>query len=1033
MRRFLPFLIVLTVLLSAGAAAQPVLDAKRAVVQWPNVHLFYDITCGGLFSPSHSAANLSLTEDGLPVSSFTQSCPDTTVHCEMSTSLVFDMSASMLSQWMVATQRAGTAFIDKMNGTTDEAAILFFNQTVTVEQPMTTQKSSLYNAFSNYMPSGATATFDAAYAGVDQAINNGSNSCKAVVLMTDGADNASVRTPDDIITLATNNFVRVITIAIGSSVNPAPLQRIADSTGGRFFSVTDTLDLPPTYREIFEFISDGFRECELVYQVDCPDGAYHEAMLTVNNVCGGSARDSIDVLRPAIPTNQFDLDIYGPDSLVVEAGTTVDLIFINKSLFTGTKVLQPFDLGFYHNKSHLQLRSLEIPQASPLTGTTVNMIPFGTNFLISSNSAVFTGPASPFFTLRFAVQDRQDSTVTTISQVTAQADKGCLVPRLHRTEIRIIVPPRPVIEALGPASICPGDSVTLRVTEEFDSYKWTTGDTTRSITVHRDGPYAVEVMDYAGRTAVSPAFLVEVYPGASPKLTATDTLSLCAGKDAVLGTTEQFAQYRWSTGDTTATITVTDAGNYYVEATDGNGCTGVSDTLVVVLDDPVVTITPSGTVDLCGGDTLMLEADAGFASYRWSHGVSGRIAPVTQPGSYAVMATNLAGCTAWSDSVTVTQRPRPQASIMLQGPPILCPGDSLLLEAPAGFAGYEWSTGAVTRQVFVRQPGTVWLKVTGANGCASVPDSVDIVTTPRPILQPSGVHVVCFGETFDFDGGPGYAGYSWNTGDTTRVLEADASGDYWVDVTDAGGCVLRSDTVTLVVRPEITPVIDVEGSLSLCEGDSVVLRAPAGYRDYYWSSGETSSSIVVRREGRYAVTVYTNEACSGTSDTLDVEVLPRPDKPIVTRQGDVLTASSAHAYQWYRDGIALAGETRQTHIARINGDYHVVVFNQAGCSRASDPIEVIVVSVHTLARVFSIEAWPDPNQGRVTVSTELPEVSSLRITVLNILGQPVAELSEPHAHGTVTRSIDLTQVPRGVYLLRVQAGGRVHTRRIVRQ
>jgi len=1033
MRRFLPFLLVLTVLLSVGAAAQPVLDAKRAVVQWPNVHLFYDIRCGGVFSPSHSSADLTLTEDGLPVQSFSQNCPDTTVHCAMSTSLVFDMSGSMLSKWMIATQRAGTAFIDKMNGTTDEAAILFFNQTVTVQVPMTTQKQQLYNAFSSYSPAGGTAVYDAAYAGVDQAISNGGNPCRAVVVMTDGADNASTKTPDDIIALARSNFVRVITIAIGTAVNPAPLQRIADSTGGRFHLVNDTLDLPKTYREIFEFISDGFRECELVYQVDCPDGAYHKAMLTVNNVCGGSAKDSIDVLRPAIPTNQFDLDIYGPDSLIVEAGTTVDITFVNKSLFMGTKVLQPFDLAFYHNKSHLQLRSLEIPQASPLQNTPVNLIPFGSNFLISSTDAVFVNPASPFFTLRFAVQDRQDSIVTTISQISTQVDKGCIVPRLHTAEIRIIVPPRPVVEALGPASICPGDSVTLRVTEEYDSYKWTTGDTTRSITVRSDGAYAVEVMDYAGRTAVSPPFLVEVYPGAAPKLTATDTLSLCAGKDAVLGTTEQFTQYRWSTGDTTATITVTDAGRYFVEATDANGCSGLSDTLVVVLDDPVVTVTPSGTVDLCAGDTLMLEADAGFASYRWSHGVSGRIAVVTQPGRYTVMATNLAGCTAWSDSVTVTLRPRPQAAIMLQGLPILCPGDSLLLEAPAGFAGYEWSTGATTRQVFVRQTGTVWLKVTGSNGCTSVPDSVEIVTTPRPSVQPSGVQVVCFGETFDFDAGAGFAAYSWSTGDTTRMLEADASGDYWVDVTDAGGCVLRSDTVTLVVRPEIDPVVDIDGSLSLCEGDSVVLRAPPGYRDYYWNSGETVGRIVVRREGRYAVTVYTNEGCSGTSDTLDVVVLPRPDKPIVTRQGDVLTASSAHAYQWYRDGIALAGETRQTHIARINGDYHVVVFNEAGCWRASDPMEVIVVSVRSLAREFSIEAWPDPNHGRVTVSTELPEVASLRITVLNILGQPVADISEPHAHGTVTRSIDLSQVPRGVYLLRVQAGATVHTRRIVRQ
>jgi hypothetical protein len=58
--------------------------------------------------------------------------------------------------------------------------------------------------------------------------------------------------------------------------------------------------------------------------------------------------------------------------------------------------------------------------------------------------------------------------------------------------------------------------------------------------------------------------------------------------------------------------------------------------------DPTLSIVGADTV--CDGNTVVLTASDGFASYRWSTGESGRVINVGLAGRYAVTATDSAGC-----------------------------------------------------------------------------------------------------------------------------------------------------------------------------------------------------------------------------------------------------------------------------------------------------------------------------------------------------------------------------------------------------
>ncbi len=112
--------------------------------------------------------------------------------------------------------------------------------------------------------------------------------------------------------------------------------------------------------------------------------------------------------------------------------------------------------------------------------------------------------------------------------------------------------------------------------------------------------------------------------------------------------------YLWSTGQTTRIITVL-PGIYCVTATEtATGCTGTA--CFTACKKPVVSISPVGTVNICNGKCLPLEAMAGSTStYQWGGGpatTNWTVCPSAATTVYSVTATNHAGCTA-TKSVTV--------------------------------------------------------------------------------------------------------------------------------------------------------------------------------------------------------------------------------------------------------------------------------------------------------------------------------------------------------------------------------------------
>lgn len=388
--------------------------------------------------------------------------------------------------------------------------------------------------------------------------------------------------------------------------------------------------------------------------------------------------------------------------------------------------------------------------------------------------------------------------------------------------------------------------------------------------------------------------------------------------------------------------------------TDANGCTNIDVQSVEVHALPVASINPSGTVAICDGDVLTLDAGPGFATYDWTGLGSNQTLNVTTAGSYSVTVTTTAGCVATSSATTVTVNPLP--IVDLGNDTTICVGGNVTLDAGNPGASYNWSTFETTQTITVSSTDNYSVIVTDGNNCSAIDDiTVQVQGAITPIIVAQGPSSFCSGGSVVLDAGPGYSNYLWSTSETSQTITVTQSGVYDVLVTDPFGCSGPADPFLVTVFPLPNAVIVPDGPTSICDGDSVTLCASNTFANYQWGpSGETTNCITVSQSGTYNVTVIDpNNNCSNVSSDMVVEV-HIPQVPTITWNGPlefchgenvVLDAGVGFSsYLW------TSGSTNQSITVTQTGDYGVTVIDENNCIDSS-----------LLATPIHVEVWnPDP-------------------------------------------------------------------------
>lgn len=145
--------------------------------------------------------------------------------------------------------------------------------------------------------------------------------------------------------------------------------------------------------------------------------------------------------------------------------------------------------------------------------------------------------------------------------------------------------------ALLPAAdtgLCKNDSMLLAATAGMNGYTWPVdyrllpvNETTVKVFPDRDTAYIVQATTARG-CLLTDTIRVNVLD--TPRLFLPADTSFCAGSSVVLQSHKTFDAYQWSTGETSAFITINREGVYKLHVTDQHGCRGEETTVAVVKD-----------------------------------------------------------------------------------------------------------------------------------------------------------------------------------------------------------------------------------------------------------------------------------------------------------------------------------------------------------------------------------------------------------------------------------------------------------------
>ena len=158
----------------------------------------------------------------------------------LTTLLVIDISGSMYSSnKMVGAKEAARIYVEQMRPQ-DQAGLISFNTEVKLVQPVTGDRAALIAAINSLMPDRDTAMFNALAKGIETLAPITGR--KAIILLSDGLDNVSQLTLDDIVNTIGPAGLSISTIGLGDAsqtgtnegLDENALQDLASRAGGAY-------------------------------------------------------------------------------------------------------------------------------------------------------------------------------------------------------------------------------------------------------------------------------------------------------------------------------------------------------------------------------------------------------------------------------------------------------------------------------------------------------------------------------------------------------------------------------------------------------------------------------------------------------------------------------------------------------------------------------------------------------------------------------------------------------------------------------
>ncbi len=511
----------------------------------------------------------------------------------------------------------------------------------------------------------------------------------------------------------------------------------------------------------------------------------------------------------------------------------------------------------------------------------------------------------------------------------------------------------------GALEFCEGNFVSLDGGEGFAAYRWSNGSTDRFVDITESGEFYVTVWDDNYCRGVSKPVRVTVHP--LPDIQILGKQMICPGESGVLSSNHDYKSYSWSTGETTKQITVDKENIYELTVIDSFGCTSTTSILVTFYPETYSEVTGPTKVYVSNTQKTYSIKNTNGTDFTWTivngtllSGQNSKKIDVNwdsnaDTGFIYLKTENMnTGCISYDTiTVVISQLFVPKITTST-GMFHVCEGDTLELIAEEGFNRYEWSTGEKTRSIKVTEEGTYWVKVYEDYILVGL-NTTEIIVVQKPAPEVIGDSLLCSAgkEVHYSTAGNPMNIYQWFTktgnivsgGNTPDVtLSWDRGG--WDTLTvsetlDSLGCEGLSKPFFVYIDTTPPVTISHDRPLTFCSGDSVILRIAGDYAGLQWNDGSSDAWRTVKTSGRYLINALSSHGCPSV-DSVDVNVIPSPGKPVIVQVDDTLFTGDYAGYKWKLNGSPVSGAAGKKFVPESEDVYTVEVNNEFGCSDESD-------------------------------------------------------------------------------------------------
>lgn len=366
----------------------------------------------------------------------------------------------------------------------------------------------------------------------------------------------------------------------------------------------------------------------------------------------------------------------------------------------------------------------------------------------------------------------EEITVTAGTYTVTGTNTGC--PGTETVVVTEIL--YPVVDLGADQEVCQQSTTVLDAGAGATVYLWSSGDITQTAELGA-GTHWVEVSN--GACSTSDTIVLTEGQNPEPQVTPSGSQIICDGGTVTLDAGSGYNSYLWQpNGEQTQTITVSASGDYSATVTDAIGCNGTTEVVEVsIMNVADAVIVADGPLEICQGESVMLDAGGGYDTYLWTNGAVMQTTNVGASGDYSVTGT-LGGCSFVSDTVTV---------VVNTFIPEITSTDSTV-SVTGSYSSYQWYLngdpipGATGPDYSPLASGNYTVVVTDQDGCEGQSEVLEF-TVPS-----SGVGIDEADSSMPFSVYP-------NPNNGQFQLEMDRNESYSVDVINALGHVIYSESV----------------------------------------------------------------------------------------------------------------------------------------------------------------------------------------------------------------------------------------------